>query len=70
MTDDLEKIKPAGPFIDPTLELISEVLLAAVLTATNENLKLPRSRLSQLIRNARLARPLELCSYHIHLIIL
>lgn len=43
---DLGRMKPAGPSRDPTLELISKALLAAVLTATNVNLDWSRSRLS------------------------
>lgn len=46
---DLGRMKPARPSSDPTLELISKALLAAVLTATNVNLHLSRSRPSQLI---------------------
>lgn len=44
--------------------------LAGVLIATNVNLNLSRSRLNQLIWDARLACPFELCSYYSHLIIL
>ena len=47
---DPGRMKPAGPSRDPTLELISKALLASVLTATNVNLDLSRSRLSTHLR--------------------
>ena len=51
--DDVERMKPADPPSDPVLKLIGKALLAAIFIGTNVNLELLRSRLNQLIVDAK-----------------